>query len=189
MAKKKFERTKPHVNVGTIGHVDHGKTTLLSAITKALSLKGLRRVPRLLEHRQCAGRARARHHHPGPARRVRDREAALRSHRLPRPCRLYQEHDHRRRSDGRRYPRRRGAGRADAADARARPAGAPGGSAGDGRLPEQGRPDGRPGAARPRGAGAAGAAHQLRFPRRRDSDHPRHRPQGDGVREQGPQRP
>ncbi len=37
MAKKKFERTKPHVNVGTIGHVDHGKTTLTSAITKVLS--------------------------------------------------------------------------------------------------------------------------------------------------------
>ena len=41
MAKKKFERTKPHVNVGTIGHVDHGKTTLTAAITKVLSLKGL----------------------------------------------------------------------------------------------------------------------------------------------------
>ncbi len=41
MAKDKFERTKPHVNVGTIGHVDHGKTTLTSAITKVLSLKGL----------------------------------------------------------------------------------------------------------------------------------------------------
>ncbi len=40
MAKQKFERTKPHVNVGTIGHVDHGKTTLTSAITKVLSLKG-----------------------------------------------------------------------------------------------------------------------------------------------------
>ena len=34
MAKQKFERTKPHVNVGTIGHVDHGKTTLTAAITK-----------------------------------------------------------------------------------------------------------------------------------------------------------
>ena len=34
MAKEKFERTKPHVNVGTIGHVDHGKTTLTAAITK-----------------------------------------------------------------------------------------------------------------------------------------------------------
>ncbi|MGC9398988.1 MAG: elongation factor Tu [Anaerolineae bacterium] len=40
MAKEKFERTKPHVNVGTIGHIDHGKTTLTAAITKALSLKG-----------------------------------------------------------------------------------------------------------------------------------------------------
>jgi len=41
MAKEKFERTKPHVNVGTIGHVDHGKTTLTAAITKTLSSKGL----------------------------------------------------------------------------------------------------------------------------------------------------
>jgi elongation factor Tu len=40
MAKKKFERTKPHVNVGTIGHIDHGKTTLTSAITICLSKKG-----------------------------------------------------------------------------------------------------------------------------------------------------
>ncbi len=41
MAKEKFERTKPHVNIGTIGHVDHGKTTLTSAITMYLSKKGL----------------------------------------------------------------------------------------------------------------------------------------------------
>jgi elongation factor Tu len=40
MAKQKFDRTKPHVNVGTIGHVDHGKTTLTAAITKFLALKG-----------------------------------------------------------------------------------------------------------------------------------------------------
>lgn len=40
MAKAKFERTKPHVNIGTIGHVDHGKTTLTAAITKTLALKG-----------------------------------------------------------------------------------------------------------------------------------------------------
>jgi elongation factor Tu len=40
MAKKKFERTKPHVNVGTIGHIDHGKTSLTAAITKYLALKG-----------------------------------------------------------------------------------------------------------------------------------------------------
>jgi len=40
MAKEKFERTKPHLNVGTIGHIDHGKTTLTAAITKTLALKG-----------------------------------------------------------------------------------------------------------------------------------------------------
>ncbi|MFN3284391.1 MAG: GTP-binding protein, partial [Pseudothermotoga sp.] len=41
MAKEKFVRTKPHVNVGTIGHIDHGKTTLTAAITKYLSFKNL----------------------------------------------------------------------------------------------------------------------------------------------------
>src|SRR6266568_248860 len=41
MAKAKFERTKPHVNVGTIGHVDHGKTTLTAALTKVSADKGL----------------------------------------------------------------------------------------------------------------------------------------------------
>ncbi len=44
MAKEKFSRTKPHVNVGTIGHVDHGKTTLTSAITRVLAKKGFARV-------------------------------------------------------------------------------------------------------------------------------------------------
>ncbi|WP_234714492.1 GTP-binding protein, partial [Mycobacterium tuberculosis] len=39
MAKAKFERTKPHVNIGTIGHVDHGKTTLSAAISKVLADK------------------------------------------------------------------------------------------------------------------------------------------------------
>ena len=41
MAKQKFDRSKPHVNVGTIGHVDHGKTTLTSAITKVMAAKGM----------------------------------------------------------------------------------------------------------------------------------------------------
>ena len=40
MAREKFERTKPHVNIGTIGHVDHGKTTLTAAITMAMAAKG-----------------------------------------------------------------------------------------------------------------------------------------------------
>ena len=44
MSKAKFERNKPHVNVGTIGHVDHGKTTLTAAITKCLSTKGLSEI-------------------------------------------------------------------------------------------------------------------------------------------------
>ena len=41
MAKAKFERTKPHVNIGTIGHVDHGKTTTTAAITNVLAQRGL----------------------------------------------------------------------------------------------------------------------------------------------------
>ncbi|HYB52820.1 MAG TPA: GTP-binding protein, partial [Thermoanaerobaculia bacterium] len=41
MSKEKFDRSKPHVNIGTIGHVDHGKTTLTSAITLVLAKKGL----------------------------------------------------------------------------------------------------------------------------------------------------
>ena len=40
MAKQVFERTKSHVNVGTIGHIDHGKTTLTAAMTKVLAMKG-----------------------------------------------------------------------------------------------------------------------------------------------------
>jgi len=44
MSKPKFERTKPHVNVGTIGHVDHGKTTLTAAITLCLNKRGLAEV-------------------------------------------------------------------------------------------------------------------------------------------------
>lgn len=41
MAKQKFDRSKPHVNIGTIGHIDHGKTTLTAAITSVLAAKGL----------------------------------------------------------------------------------------------------------------------------------------------------
>ena len=45
MAKQKYERTKPHLNVGTMGHIDHGKTTLTAAITKYCSFFGQRRFP------------------------------------------------------------------------------------------------------------------------------------------------
>jgi elongation factor Tu len=105
MAKKKFERTKPHVNIGTIGHVDHGKTTLTAAITKCLAEKG-GGLHAVRPDRQGPRGARARHHHRHRARRVRDREPPLRARRLPGPRRLHQEHDHRCRPDGRRDPRR-----------------------------------------------------------------------------------
>ena len=47
MAKVKFERTKPHLNVGTMGHIDHGKTTLTAAITKVESVDGQSGISRL----------------------------------------------------------------------------------------------------------------------------------------------
>ena len=62
MAKQKFERTKPHVNIGTIGHVDHGKTTLTAAITKYLALKGQAQYRGLRQHRQGSRREGARYH-------------------------------------------------------------------------------------------------------------------------------
>ena len=61
MAEEKFNRTKPHVNVGTIGHVDHGKTTLTAAIT-IMSTKGCR-IYLIRRDRQCAGRERSWHYH------------------------------------------------------------------------------------------------------------------------------
>ena len=47
MAKETFDRSKPHLNIGTIGHVDHGKTTLTAAITKVLADAGLSRSKKL----------------------------------------------------------------------------------------------------------------------------------------------
>ena len=52
MGKERFERTKPHVNIGTIGHVDHGKTTLTAAITKVLAMQGGAALP-LCSYRQA----------------------------------------------------------------------------------------------------------------------------------------
>jgi len=63
MAKEKFERTKPHVNIGTIGHVDHGKTTLTAAITTVLAKKGLSEVKSLRPDRQRSRRKGTRYHH------------------------------------------------------------------------------------------------------------------------------
>ena len=54
MAKAKFERTKPHCNIGTIGHVDHGKTTLTAAITKVLSERVAGNTATDFENRICS---------------------------------------------------------------------------------------------------------------------------------------
>ena len=70
MAKEKFERNKPHCNIGTIGHVDHGKTTLTAAITMVLAKTRRRDGEDLRGHRRGAGREGARHHDQHGARGV-----------------------------------------------------------------------------------------------------------------------
>ena len=165
MAKEKFDRSKPHVNVGTIGHIDHGKTTLTAALTKVAADKGWAKFVPVRRGRQGVRVAGASRRDEDPddrdePRRVRDPEPALRARRLPGPCRLHQEHDHRRGADGRRHPRRQRRRRPDAADPRARPARQAGQRAVHGRRPEQGRRGGRSGTGRPgraRGARAADA--------------------------------
>ena len=84
MAKEKFDRSKPHVNIGTIGHIDHGKTTLTAAITKVLAKHNPKsEVPRLRFDRQRAGRKGSWYHDRDRARGVRDGEPPLRARRLP----------------------------------------------------------------------------------------------------------
>ncbi len=186
MAKGKFERNKPHANVGTIGHVDHGKTSADGGDHEGAGAEGRGGVPGVRLDRQRAGGARARDHDRHRARGVRDGRAALRARRLPGARGLHQEHDHRRGADGRGDPGGGRPGRADAADARAPAAGAAGGGALDRRLPEQGGHDGGRGAARAGGAGAARAADGERLPRRRHADHPRLGAEGAGVHLDGP---
>ena len=100
MAKAKFERTKPHVNVGTIGHIDHGKTTLTSAITLCLSKVGgadyipfddIDKAPEEKERGITIATAHVEYE-------------TERARGLSRPRGLYQEHDHRRGADGRSDP-------------------------------------------------------------------------------------
>ena len=104
MSKEKFERDKPHVNVGTIGHVDHGKTTLTAAITTTLSgegdteAKSFAEIDNAPEEKERGITIATSHVEYETA------EPPLRPRRLPRPRRLRQEHDHRCRPDGRRDP-------------------------------------------------------------------------------------
>ena len=82
MAKQMFDRSLPHVNIGTIGHIDHGKTTLTAAITKYLALQGnaeytdYSSIDKARSER-CRGRERARHYHQHRTRRVQDQEPPL----------------------------------------------------------------------------------------------------------------
>jgi GTPase len=97
MSKEKFERNKPHVNIGTIGHVDHGKTTLTAAMTKLFSknFMAMTRSTRRRKKRRAASRSRRRTLNMNG-------HAPLRARRLPGPRGLREEHDHGRGADGRR---------------------------------------------------------------------------------------
>ena len=106
MAKEKFVRNKPHVNVGTIGHIDHGKTTLTAALVKVQSKKGLAKV---ISYKDIAKGGTVRDETKTVTIAVahveyESAEASLRARRLPGPRGLHQEHDHGRRADGRRDP-------------------------------------------------------------------------------------
>ena len=173
MAKKKFERTKPHVNVGTIGHIDHGKTSLTAAITKYLALKGGRSTapstPSTTLPRSASGASPS----PSPTSSTRPR----RRHYAHVDCPGHAD-----------YIKNMITGAAqmdgailvvaatdgpDAPDPRAHPPGAPGGGALHRRLPQQGGHGRRPGAARARRARGPGAAVQVQLPGRRHPGHPR----------------
>ena len=86
MAKAKFDRTKPHCNIGTIGHVDHGKTTLTAAITKVLATRLPSDTNKIVDFENIdkAPEERAWYHDQHRSRRVRDQGSSLRTRRLPR---------------------------------------------------------------------------------------------------------
>ncbi len=100
MARAKFERTKPHVNIGTIGHVDHGKTTLTAAITMTLAAFG-QATARKYADIDAAPEEKARGITINTAHvEYENCKSALCSRRLPRTRGLCEEHDHWCSSDG-----------------------------------------------------------------------------------------
>jgi translation elongation factor EF-Tu-like GTPase len=104
MAKGKFERTKPHVNVGTIGHVDHGKTTLTAAITTVLSTK-FGGEAKAYDQIDAAPEEKARGITINTAHvEYETANASLRARGLPWARGLREEHDHGCGADGRRDP-------------------------------------------------------------------------------------
>ena len=178
MAKKKFERNKPHVNIGTIGHIDHGKTSLTAAISKYLALKGS------AEYRAFDSIDNA------PEERERGITIAIAHVEYETEARHYAHVDCPGHAD---YIKNMITGAAqmdgailvvaatdgpDAPDPRAHPAGPPGGGALHRGLPQQGRHGRRRGAARPRRARGPRAVQQVRVPGRRHPGHPRLRAQG-----------
>src|SRR3972149_1194402 len=123
MSKAKFDRTKPHINIGTIGHVDHGKTSLTAEITKELSTRGL---AEFLAYENID---------KAPE----DRQEALCPCGLPRPGRLRKEHDNRRSPDGWCRAGSISGRRSHAADKRAHPFGKTGWSACHSSISKQNR--------------------------------------------------
>jgi hypothetical protein len=185
MAKETFSRTKPHVNVGTIGHVDHGKTTLTAAIATVQAAKGLCEAisyDEVAKASESQGRRDSTKTVTIATSHVEYEtdKPALRPRGLPGPRRLREEHDHRRRPDGRRDPR----GRRPPTARCPRPAStccSPARSAcRTSWSSEQGRPRRRRGAARPRRDGSPRAAQQVRVPGRR---RPGHRGSGEAALE------
>ncbi len=138
MAKEKFERSKPHVNVGTIGHVDHGKTTLTAALTKVMAetyggqFMAYDQIDKAPEEKARGITISTAHVE------YQSQERHYAHVDCPGACGLCEEHDHGSGADGRRDPGGVGGGWPDAADARAHFAGAAGGRAVHRGVHEQG---------------------------------------------------